>query len=97
LLEVLAEEAHAVCINEAAANFCGARARKLHAQDEEVAAVAVMELGGSRGGAGAGRDATCECTSVDRELFSSRPGLRILQITWHPGAHPPPLPPGPDL
>lgn len=32
----------------------------------------------------AGRHDVCEAVVLDAELFASRPGLRVLQIAWHP-------------
>lgn len=58
-------------------------------QDSDVAAVALLDLTyrrpAPRDGTGAER---CECAHVDEEHFRSRPGLRVLQMAWHPGACP---------
>lgn len=48
--------------------------------------------GGCGGAAGAGaapappagRHDVCEAVVLDPELFGSRPGLRVLQMAWHP-------------
>lgn len=57
-------------------------------QDPEMPRVAVLDLStctdSSKTTTGIKRS-TCNCTPVDAELFSSRPGLRILQAGWHPG------------
>lgn len=34
----------------------------------------------------ASADAVCAATALDPDLFSSRPGLRVLQLGWHPAS-----------
>ncbi|KAL4422420.1 hypothetical protein ABPG75_008617 [Micractinium tetrahymenae] len=55
------------------------------------AAAAKGSSGGGAGGTGAasaaapaGRHDVCEAVVLDPELFASRPGLRVLQVAWHP-------------
>jgi hypothetical protein len=55
-------------------------------QDADQAAVAAIDLQSKRlcakDGSGAER---CAFASLDEEHFRSRPGLRVLQMAWHPG------------
>lgn len=64
-------------------------------QDPDQAAIALLDLTfrrpAARDGTGAER---CETAQIDEEHFRSRPGLRVLQMGWHPGTpffHPRPL------
>ena len=55
-------------------------------QDPELPSVAVLDLSEHAGPHNtADRSCTCSCTAVDAELFAARPGLQVLQVTWHPG------------
>ena len=49
--------------------------------------VAVVEVG--RPHSSSHRTAKCKSFPVDRTLFSSRPGLKLLHAAWHPGEIPP--------
>ncbi|KAL4436121.1 hypothetical protein ABPG77_005569 [Micractinium sp. CCAP 211/92] len=69
-------------------------------EDPEISRIVVVDLtncrpapalfaggGGSSGAAPAspaGRHDICEAVVLDSELFGSRPGLRVLQVAWHP-------------
>lgn len=69
-------------------------------EDPEISRIVVVDLtncrpapalsaggGGSSGAAPAspaGRHDICEAVVLDPELFGSRPGLRVLQVAWHP-------------
>lgn len=65
-------------------------------EDPEISRVLVVDLTNCRpaptsaGAAGAapasapGRHDLCEATLLDAELFAGRPGLRVLQVGWHP-------------
>ncbi|CAL8462438.1 g1971 [Coccomyxa elongata] len=56
-------------------------------EDSDVAAVALLDLTFRRPAPRDGRGAErCECAHVDEEHFRSRPGLRVLQMAWHPGS-----------
>ena len=61
--------------------------------DPEISRIVVLDLSncrpaptsaGSGSGGGGGRHDVCEAVAVDPELFASRPGLRVLQVGWHP-------------
>lgn len=64
-------------------------------EDPEISRIVVVDLTNCRpapahGGGGAapappsGRHDVCEAVVLDPELFGSRPGLRVLQVAWHP-------------
>eukprot|EP00884_Botryococcus_braunii_P006894 jgi/Botrbrau1/16205/Bobra.160_1s0006.2 len=56
-------------------------------QDRHSVAAAVIDAAGARSAAmlsGSNPDPTFSYSLVDSNLFTSRPGLRILQLTWHP-------------
>ncbi|KAK9817682.1 hypothetical protein WJX72_000600 [[Myrmecia] bisecta] len=55
-------------------------------EDPDIGAIAVVSLALGPPTASNSGEQACECTRVDAELFSSRPGLRILQVSWHPGS-----------
>ena len=57
-------------------------------QDPDQAALAILDLSRRRPPAsanGAAAAERCECVCVDAEHFRARPGLRVLQMAWHPG------------
>lgn len=64
-------------------------------EDPEISRIVVVDLtncrpapttGGAAGGGAAagGVHDVCEAAVLDADLFASRPGLRVLQIGWHP-------------
>lgn len=63
---------------------------KLATQDQEQAAILLVNLAQSRPSrSGSNRHSTATVASkaitVQPDLYQNRPGLAILQITWHPG------------
>ena len=61
-------------------------------QDPDQAGIAAIDLARRRpstvsanGSAAAER---CGCVPVDEAHFRARPGLRVLQMAWHPGRYP---------
>lgn len=58
-------------------------------QDPDQAALALLDLSRRRPAAAAAHAAAaterCECAGIDEEHFRARPGLRVLQMAWHPG------------
>jgi nuclear pore complex protein Nup88 len=63
-------------------------------QDPDQAAVAAIDLARRRPAAaaktGAAAAERCSCAPMDEQHFRTRPGLRVLQMAWHPGACSPP-------
>lgn len=57
-------------------------------EDPETSRVAVVDLSNCRpathGGDKGGRRDVCDAVPLDPELFAARPGLRVLQVGWHP-------------
>jgi nuclear pore complex protein Nup88 len=60
-------------------------------EDPEISRVVVVDLANCRpapasssGSSGGGRHDMCDAVVLDPELFASRPGLRVLQMGWHP-------------
>ncbi|EFN60146.1 hypothetical protein CHLNCDRAFT_49671 [Chlorella variabilis] len=59
-------------------------------EDPEISRVVVIDLAncrpapGSPASGGAARHDLCDAVVLDAELFASRPGLRVLQVGWHP-------------
>jgi hypothetical protein len=57
-------------------------------QDPDVVTAAVIDVAGTRPAALVTGERTYTYSLLEDTLFSTRPGLRILQMTWHPGTCP---------
>jgi nuclear pore complex protein Nup88 len=56
-------------------------------EEPETSRLAIVDLTNCRPaahGSGGGRRDVCDAVQLDPELFACRPGLRVLQIGWHP-------------
>ena len=54
-------------------------------QEDELIGVAILDLTDSQLGRKSSNYIYTQAQLVDEDLFSNRPGLEVVQISWHPG------------